>query len=89
MGCESSWIRAFELQRGPPYVRDPELDAVSMFRMQDPRRIDVRIAEIESEGADGTQERKGKIKPVENPGLAMGLLLVEQDFEKLELGSRT
>ncbi|KAH7030936.1 uncharacterized protein B0I36DRAFT_362728 [Microdochium trichocladiopsis] len=88
MGCESAWTRAFELKRGPPYVRDPDLDSVSLFHFNGPRTLDLRIAEIDSESADSIQERKGKIKNVEGPGLAMGLLLVEQDFEKLELGNR-
>ncbi|KXJ92289.1 hypothetical protein Micbo1qcDRAFT_162501 [Microdochium bolleyi] len=77
MGCETAWIRAYELKRGPMYVREPDMDLVSIRDLSEVRRLDARIDEIKTE--------TGRITKEQTPHYAMGLLLVERDFEKLEL----
>jgi len=79
-GCESAWIKASQLGRGPPYESPPDLgplypDSVWLL----PRKIDRRIRDFE--GADN----KLVLARTEQAHYALGLLSVEQDLDRLDL----
>ncbi|KAI2624389.1 hypothetical protein GGR54DRAFT_629665 [Hypoxylon sp. NC1633] len=80
VGCESAWTKAAQLGRGPPYTRSEALNLDppgSVWVVA--RRIDQRIQEVED------PDSKIVLAKGEKASYAMGLLLVEQDFEKLDL----
>lgn len=79
-GCESSWIKAAQLGRGPPYQRAPETEPVPVARWQNPRQIDRFIHEVET-----GEVRRIQIPKAERASLALGLLSVERDLEFLDL----
>ncbi|KAI1461483.1 hypothetical protein F4805DRAFT_284469 [Annulohypoxylon moriforme] len=80
VGCESAWIKAAQLGRGPPYTRSVNLNI-------DPpgsvwvhaRRLDKRIQEIDLD------ESKIVLAKGEKASYAIGLLAVEHDLERLDL----
>lgn len=79
-GCESGWIKAAQMGRGPPYVRDPRLNpSVPSSVWQNPRLIDRKLVELEP------GEGRLVIARSERPHLAIGLLGVEHDLEVLDL----
>ncbi|RYP38159.1 hypothetical protein DL767_002676 [Monosporascus sp. MG133] len=81
-GCESAWMKAAALGRGPPYERAPDLNTDPLVSVWgNPRRIDRRIQEVEEEGG------KIVLAKEEKAHYAMGLLSVEHDLEKLDLES--
>ncbi|RYP73713.1 hypothetical protein DL771_003426 [Monosporascus sp. 5C6A] len=81
-GCESAWMKAAALGRGPPYERAPDLNTDPLVSVWgNPRRIDRRIQEVEDEGG------KIVLAKEEKAHYAMGLLSVEHDLEKLDLES--
>jgi hypothetical protein len=75
-GCESGWIKAYQLGRGPPYERLDMRDEPSSI-WANPRRIDRVIR--------NTPEHRLALVRSERTHYALGLLSVEHDFEKLEL----
>ncbi|KAF5001757.1 hypothetical protein FGRMN_824 [Fusarium graminum] len=79
-GCESSWMKAAQLGRGPPYMRAPETEPVPVARWQNPRQIDRFIQEVES-----GEIRRIRVPKAERASLALGLLSVERDLEFLDL----
>ncbi|KAH7238307.1 hypothetical protein BKA59DRAFT_241849 [Fusarium tricinctum] len=79
-GCESSWMKAAQLGRGPPYMRAPETEPVPVARWQNPRQIDRFIHEVES-----GEIRRIRVPKAERASLAIGLLSVERDLEFLDL----
>ena len=82
-GCESAWVKAAQMGRGPEYHRPTNLgplfpEAMSVWTR--PRRIDRRIREM-----DGGGETRVVLARTEKSHYAMGLLTVEQDLERLVL----
>ena len=75
-GCESGWIKAHQLGRGPPYER-LEIRKEPLSIWSNPRRIDRVIS--------NTAESRAALVRSERTHYALGLLSVENDFEKLEL----
>lgn len=80
-GCESAWIKAALLGRGPPYESPADLgplypDNVWLL----PRRID-RIIQDRGDG----ENNKLVLARTEQAHYALGLLSVEQDLDKLDL----
>lgn len=81
-GCESSWIKAAQLGKGPPYVRATDYNvAQPEFVWHTARRIDRRIQEVEYSG----EERRIVLARSERTHYALGLLGVEDDMQVLEL----
>ncbi|KAI0111803.1 hypothetical protein F4814DRAFT_450480 [Daldinia grandis] len=82
VGCESSWTKAAQLGRGPPYARSVNLSIDPPGSVWvNARRIDKRIQEIDGD------ETKIVLAKGEKASYAMGLLAVEHDLEKLDLES--
>ena len=80
-GCEAAWTKAAQFNRGPPYQRAAELElSVPPSVWTSPRRIDRRISEL-----DKNEGRYVLLSKSERAHYALGLLSVEQDFERLEL----
>lgn len=80
-GCESGWIKAAQLGRGPPYQRSPYIGSeVPISVWQNPRRIDRKINGLR-EGGD----QRIVLAKSEQAYYALGLLGVEHDLEVLEL----
>ncbi|TLD21249.1 hypothetical protein PspLS_08987 [Pyricularia sp. CBS 133598] len=86
-GCESAWIKAASLKRGPPYERPRHLTTPANGSVWNgPRRIDKRIKELEDERArDGEPEGQLVLAKEEKAHFALGLIAVEQDFHRLDL----
>ncbi|KAF7559655.1 hypothetical protein G7046_g4488 [Stylonectria norvegica] len=80
-GCESGWIKAAQMGRGPPYMRAPDSGtSVPTSVWQNPRRIDRKIhEEVPSE------EQRIVLVKSDRAYYALGLLGVEHDLEVLEL----
>ncbi|CAK7270383.1 hypothetical protein SEPCBS57363_004076 [Sporothrix epigloea] len=81
-GCETGWIKAAELGRGPHYELLPDLDEPPPSIWNRPRRIVDRIRELEE------VEERLVLSSSERPHYAIGLLSVETDLERLELSDR-
>lgn len=80
-GCESAWTKAAQFGRGAPYERAPELRRIVPESVwTSPRRIDRRIKELD------TDEGRFVLTKSEQAHYALGLLSVEQDLDRLELG---
>ncbi|KAK1755753.1 fungal transcriptional regulatory-like protein [Echria macrotheca] len=80
-GCESAWIKAAQLGRGPPYESPPDLGPLYPDSIwQNPRRIDRRIQDLEANG-------RLVLARTEQAHYALGLLSVEQDLDRLDLVS--
>ncbi|KAI0132752.1 hypothetical protein BJ170DRAFT_700503 [Xylariales sp. AK1849] len=80
-GCESSWKRAAAMGRGPPYTRDPDINAD--FTPEIPgssRRIDRRIREVRVD-----EHGRIVLAKEEKAHYALGLLGVQEDLERLDL----
>lgn len=78
-GCESSWVRAAHMGRGPPYTRSADLMAGGPLTVWSlPRRIDDKIREMDEEGAV-------VLAKADRAHLALGLLGVEGDLDRLRL----
>ncbi|KOS18301.1 hypothetical protein ESCO_003029 [Escovopsis weberi] len=79
-GCESAWIKAFELKVGPPYVRSTLFSEKSIW--DNPRRIDSKIREL----VPGEGEHEPLVLAnADQAEYALGLLGVEDDLQVLEL----
>lgn len=78
-GCESGWVKAANLGRGPPYESPPDLEEAPPSIWNQPRRIIDRVRELEE------VEERLVLSSSERPHYAVGLLSVEADLEKLEL----
>jgi hypothetical protein len=76
LGCESSWVKAAEAGRGPPYTRvmDREPERIVWYTAR--RRVD----QVLSERRDSEKLIVAKTDRVH---YALGLLGVEEDFENL------
>jgi hypothetical protein len=79
MGCESAWIKAAELGRGPPYTRTTGEYLVSETWVSNTRRVDRAIQRTNT--ADG----RLVVQETERVHYALGLLGVEEDFDNLKL----
>jgi hypothetical protein len=77
-GCETSWVKASELGRGPPYNRTSE-ERVTPDVWNTSRRIDRAL-----EGKTNA-EKRFVIDKSDRVHYALGILGVEQDFENLDL----
>lgn len=81
-GCESGWIKAAQLGRGPPYVRDSDLGSDGPCSVwQNPRRIDRVINQKLEPG----EEKRVVLAKADRAYYALGLIGVEHDLEVLEL----
>ncbi|ERT00892.1 hypothetical protein HMPREF1624_02126 [Sporothrix schenckii ATCC 58251] len=78
-GCESGWVKAANLGRGPPYESPPDLEAAPLSIWNQPRRIIDRVRELED------VEERLVLSTSERPHYAVGLLSVETDLERLDL----
>jgi hypothetical protein len=83
-GCESTWIKAAQVGRGPPYKRATDLDETSKNSSiwDRPRRIDKKIHGIDS---DKDISHIPVIEQSRRAFYAVGLLAVEEDMEHLGL----
>lgn len=79
-GCESAWLKAAQLGRGPLYTPPPETDAVPISVWHNPRRIDRKIQEL-----GHNDDQRLVVAKSERTSFALGLLGVEQDLEVLDL----
>jgi len=77
-GCETTWVRTGELGKGPPYTRTKEERIVPDI-WSSSRRIDRAFVGKTSE------ERRLVIERSDRVHYAMGVLSLEEDFEKLDL----
>jgi hypothetical protein len=76
MGCESAWVKTAEAGRGPPYHRTMEkVDDTIWYTAR--RRIDKVLS-------DRIDQEKLVVARVDRVHYALGLLGVEEDFEKLD-----
>lgn len=80
IGCESAWLKAFQLGHGPEYKRPEYLQDVSISVWLLPRRLDQRISEL-----DQSEEPRLVLVRSEQTNLAFGLLGVEGDLDRIEL----
>ncbi|CAG9937153.1 unnamed protein product [Clonostachys rosea f. rosea IK726] len=80
-GCETSWIKAAQMSRGPAYERTINPNATDDSVWKTARRIDRRIQEVEQ-----GEETRLVLARVERAHYALGLLGVEDDLEFLDLG---
>lgn len=76
-GCESGWIKAYQVGRGPPYERLHVQEEEPSSIWANPRRIDRVIR-------NATDNRLALVRS-ERAHYALGLLSVEHDLEKLDL----
>ncbi|CAK7265120.1 hypothetical protein SEPCBS119000_001345 [Sporothrix epigloea] len=81
-GCETGWIKAAEMGRGPPYESLQDLEEPTPSIWDRPRRIVDRIRELEE------VEERLVLSSSERPHYAIGLLSVETDLQRLELSDR-
>lgn len=72
-------MRAASMGYGPPYVRPADLMDGPLTLTAKPRRIDRKIQEMNEQGA-------GKIVKADRPHLALGLLGIEGDLDRLQVG---
>ncbi|ORY63082.1 uncharacterized protein BCR38DRAFT_458320 [Pseudomassariella vexata] len=87
-GCESAWVKAASLGRGPMYQRSPDINVDRMPPiLGNPRRIDRHIQEVTDADNGSNSNNKIVLAKEEKAHYAMGLLAVEQDLEKLDLDS--
>lgn len=84
-GCESAWIKAGQMGRGPPYEppanfdrSDPSVGAPSIWGQ--PRSIQTRIQEVSAD-----ESNKLVLAKSERAFYALGLLGVEDELDKLDL----
>ncbi|KJZ79919.1 hypothetical protein HIM_00633 [Hirsutella minnesotensis 3608] len=80
VGCESAWLKAFQLGHGPEYKRPQHLDDVPVSVWLLPRRLDQRISEL-----DQKEDRRLVLVRSEQTNLAFGLLGVEGDLDRIQL----
>ncbi|KAH8648788.1 hypothetical protein BGZ60DRAFT_474269 [Tricladium varicosporioides] len=83
-GCETFWVKAAELGKGPPYTRT-RVDRVAPDIWSNKRRIDRRMEEEgrREEGRNG--EGRLVVSGSDRVHYALGVLGVEEDFERLDL----
>ncbi|RDA83204.1 hypothetical protein CP532_1231 [Ophiocordyceps camponoti-leonardi (nom. inval.)] len=79
-GCESAWLKAYQLGHGPEYKRPETLDDAPVSVWMLPRRLDRRISEL-----DDREETRLVLVKSEQTNLAFGLLGVEGDLDRIEL----
>ncbi|PHH76777.1 hypothetical protein CDD80_1227 [Ophiocordyceps camponoti-rufipedis] len=79
-GCESAWLKAYQLGHGPEYLRPENLDNVPVSVWMLPRRLDQKISEL-----DEREETRLVLVRSEQTNLAFGLLGVEGDLDRIEL----
>lgn len=88
-GCESAWVKAAQMGRGPYYSRPAEMQDEDPDVWNRPRRVDVRLKELDDEfrkreGVEDT-ERRVVLANSEQTHFALGLIAVERDMERLDL----
>lgn len=80
-GCESGWIKAAQLGRGPPYHRPDGLGPeIPTDVWLNPRRLDRRILEL-----DPNTDNRLPLAKSEQAYYAMGIIGVEEDMARLVL----
>lgn len=84
VGCESAWLKAFQLGHGPEYKRPEHLEDVPVLVWLLPRRLDERLSQ-HSQG----EERRLTLVRSEQTDLAFGLLGVEGDLDRIHLEDDT
>lgn len=72
-------MRAASIGYGPTYVRPVDLTDGPLTVTTKPRRIDRKIREMDEEGAE-------KIAKADRAHLALGLLGLEGDLDRLRVG---
>ncbi|KAE8447812.1 hypothetical protein EG329_010206 [Mollisiaceae sp. DMI_Dod_QoI] len=77
-GCETSWVKAYELGKGPPYTRTKEERVVPSI-WSNSRRIDRAF------DGKSSAERRLVIERTDRVHYAMGILSLEEDFEELDM----
>ncbi|KAF2217816.1 hypothetical protein CERZMDRAFT_63943 [Cercospora zeae-maydis SCOH1-5] len=84
-GCETAWVKAAAVGRGPPYTR---IVRAHHTNSEDPRltgsweRLDPRSAPVDGDDAD---RRLVKTKKEARLNWAIGVMGVEEDVEKIKL----
>lgn len=81
-GCESTWTRAAKMGRGPPYVRSPDMRLADGSTSDSSHRLHRRIQKVKQHNGE---EMRVVIARTDRAHYALGLLGVDDDFEKLEL----
>jgi len=83
MGCETSWIKAHEAGRGPPYARGPDWQIPKTALDVTSRRAQIIASRTgcPSEG-NFAGENKNRVH------YAMGLLSVEEDLGNLDINDQ-
>lgn len=76
MGCESSWVKAAEAGRGPPYTRTTVQTIDQKIWYTARRRIDTVLQERQD-------RHKLLVAKTDRVHYALGLIGFEEDFEKL------
>ncbi|MBE3042071.1 hypothetical protein IMZ48_05725 [Candidatus Bathyarchaeota archaeon] len=79
-GCESSWVRAAHMGRGPVYVRSADQPAAPPVVSRQSRRIDRKLREMAMD-----EEGAIVLAKADRAHLALGLLGVEGDLDRLRL----
>jgi hypothetical protein len=78
MGCESSWVKAAELGRGPPYTR------VTQRRPRPDRTVGYTARRrVDDEWSESRDSEKLILAKTDRVHMALGLIGVEEDLEKL------
>lgn len=81
-GCESTWTRAAQMGRGPPYVRAPDLRESHGSVWDRPRRLQ---NEFKKAGEGIGEETRVVVARADRTHYALGLLGVEDDMVALDL----
>lgn len=79
-GCESCWVKAHKMGRGPPYELRAQINDSPSSVWQNPRRLDQRLHELGPE-----EEKQLVLTKSEQTHFALGLLGVEEDLRILKL----
>lgn len=79
-GCETAWIKAAELGKGPLYVRDPMLEREmprSLWAM--PRKIHSELEQLDS------SDKVLVVARSDRAAYALGLLTAQHELDRLQL----
>jgi len=82
VGCETSWVAAAEMGRGPPYQRANKEVKMSDIRFEsniEGRRVDAVLHSLPP------NERRLRIESAERVHYALGVMGIEEDLESLEV----
>lgn len=79
VGLETSWVKAAEMGRGPPYTRAADAGAQNDLSDQSRRRLDGMLQ------SRGESSGRMVVSKQERVHYVLGILGVEEDFQRLEL----